>query len=442
VNRFVNRLPGYCFVPVCLLSLLCLLLLPGCERDHDANGSVEITIWSMWTGQEEQNFERVLKRYEQLHPHIHIRNLGAVGDDTKTVRAIVAGVPPDFCTLSDPSYLGPLARNHALLPLDSLFQQSGLRTGDFVPASLGLCRYRGQLYGMPFLIDAKALMWDKDAFRAAGLDPERPPRTLEELTADAAKLTQRDADGKLIRLGLRPLNMDDVEAVGALYNGRLADPQTGRITADDPGNVAALVWNKDLVERMGGNADVNAFKSGFGRDMGTSNPFFVGKVAMQFAGEWTPYWVSRFAPQMRYGVAPVPPPASHPENAGMTWIGGNVFCIPAESRHPKEAWDFMVWMQSPEAQVMFAHDMYNVPNTRAAIKSPVLRTGQPFRTRYALYLDMADDPRAGYFPVTPVASLYMNELSTASDQVLFGDKTPQQALTEVCVRVQKELEHQ
>ncbi len=430
----------------CLLSICCLALLHGCERGRDENGVVEITVWSMWTGQEEQNFDRVLHLYEQQHPHIRIRNLGAVSDDTKTVRAIVAGVPPDFCTLNDPAYLGPLARNHALLRLDDMFQKSGLREADFVPASLGLCRYNGQLYGMPFLIDAKALLWDKDAFREAGLDPERPPRTLEELTDYAAKLTKRDADGKLIRLGMRPLgpptNLDDIYELFALFNGRLADPQTGRITADNTANAAELAWNKNLVERMGGNEEVNAFKSGFGRDMGTSNPFFVGKVAMEVGGEWIPYWTSRFAPQMRYGVAPIPPPAAHPENAGITWIGGNVFCIPTESRHPKEAWDFMVWMQSTEAQVMFAHDMYNVPNARSAIKSPVLRTGQPFRTRYAIYLDMADDPRAGYFPVTPVASLYMNELSTATDQVLFGDKTPGQALTAVRVRVQKELDHQ
>ena len=426
-----------------MLAAFCLLAAHGCGPvGQDGRGVMEITVWSMWTGQEEQNFEHVLRRYEQLHPGIRLRNLGAVGDDTKTVRAIVAGVPPDFCTLSDPSYVGPLARNHALRPLDDLFRQSGLREADFVPASLGLCRYQGRLYGMPFLIDDKALMWDKDAFRAAGLDPERPPRTLEELTEYATKLTKRDAEGKLTRLGLRPLSMDDVYAIAALYNGRFADPQTGRITADEPGNIAALAWNKQLVEQMGGNEAVNAFKSGFARDMGASGPFFVGKVAMQFSGEWTPYWIARFAPQMRYGVAPVPPPAAHPENRGITWIGGNVFCIPNESRHPKEAWDFMVWMQSTEAQVMFAHDMYNVPNTRAAIQSPVLRTGQPFRTRYALFLDMAADPRAGYFPVTPVASLYMNQLSTATDTVLFGDKTPQRVLAEVRERVQRELEHQ
>ena len=419
-----------------LLALLC-----GCGRPETARqGTTEITVWSMWSGQEEQNFQRVLDRYEAEHPGIHIHNLGAVSDDTKTIRALVAGVPPDFFTLSDPSNLGPLARSNALRPLDTLFQQSGLREADFVPASLALCRYQNRLYGMPFLIDDSALLWDKQAFREAGLDPDRPPRTLEELADDAVKLTKRDADGKIVRLGLRPPG--DLYHIIALFGGRLIDPATGHITADDPHNVAALTWYKGLVDREGGINAVNEFASGFGRDQGTSNPFYVGKVAMMFNGEWNPYWVARYAPQLSYDVAPAPPPAARPDRARTTWLGGNVFCIPVESKHPKEAWDFMVWMQCREAQVMFAHDMNNVPNMRTVLHDPQLRTGPPFRKRYAVFLDLADSPNAGYFPALPVASRYINEMSTAIDRVLFGEKMPAQALAEVRARVQKELDQQ
>src|SRR5215831_8427056 len=83
--------------------LLLLLLGVGCARPAAGRaGDVEITLWSMWSGQEEKNFQRVLRRYEQEHPGITFHNLGAVSDDTKTVRALVAGVPPDFFTLADP----------------------------------------------------------------------------------------------------------------------------------------------------------------------------------------------------------------------------------------------------------------------------------------------------------------------------------------------------
>jgi multiple sugar transport system substrate-binding protein len=391
----------------------------------------------MWTGQEELNFNRVLRRYEQLHPGVRIRDLGAVSDDTKTIRALVAGVPPDMFTIADPSYLGPLARNHAIRPLDAFFRQSGVRAGDFVPASLALCRYDNRLYGMPFLIDDLALLWDKRAFASAGLDPDRPPRTLEELADYTVRLTRHDANGNITRLGL---TIGDLYLIMALYGGKLADPATGRITADDPANVAAVNWYKGIVDRIGGIEKVRAFQSGFGSNQGSSNPFFVGKVAMMFNGEWNPYWISRYAPAMDYDVAPVPPPAGHPERARSTWLGGNVFCIPIESHHPKEAWDFLVWAQSREAQVLFCHDMNNVPNQRAALYAPELRTGPPFRRKYARFLDLADSPNAGFFPVLPVTNLYMNAMSTAIDKVLDGDLSAAAALAGVRERVQKEMD--
>ncbi len=426
------------------LGAICILLcltasLTGCGRAQASRKDIiELSIWSMWSGPEEQNFLRVLRRYEELHPNIHIKNLGAVSDDTKTIRALVAGVPPDLCTLSDASYLGPLARNQAVLSMDKMFQESGLKSADFVPSSLNLCRYKNKLYGLPFLIDDEAMLWNKQAFREAGLDPDRPPKTLEELAEYAVKLTKRDSEGKITRLGLRP--PPDYWVLMALFGGRLIDPVTGKITPDDPGNAAGLKWYKGVVDRVGGFSEVNAFASGFGRDASASNPFYTGKVAIMFNGEWNPYWISRYAPQLDYGVAPIPAPAACPQNAGTTWLGGNVFCIPTESRHPKEAWDFLVWAQTEEAQVMFAKDMNNVPNQLSAIRSPKLRTGPPFRAKYSIYLDLADGPKAKFFPALPATNLYSSQMITSVDKIMLGDLTAENALAGVRVRVQKEMD--
>jgi len=427
-----------------LLLLLLLLALPGCQRaGAERPGVVELTIWTGWTGTEEIGFQRVLRRYEQLHPNIRFHSLGGVNDDTKTVRAIVAGVPPDVFAIWDVSYLGPYAHNRAIRPLDDLFRQSGLRESDFLPASLGMCRYRGRLYAMPFLVDVSALYWNKQAFAEAGLDPERPPRTLEELTEYAVKLTQRDASGKITRLGLaRPATAFDGFLLSSLFGGKVFDPKTGRVTGNDAGCLAAARWYKDLIDRMGGIEQVNAFTSGLGQAQGANNPFYIGKVAMMFSGEWNPYWISRYAPQLEYGISFVPPPASHPENAPMTVFGSNDFCISAESKHPKEAWDFLVWLQSYEAQVMFAKAINNIPNMRAATLAPELREGAAYRRRFAFMLDLARNAQGVYFPATPVTSLYMNQRTTALDMILYGQKTPEEALNAVRIRVQKELDQQ
>ena len=293
---------------------------------------------------------------------------------------------------------------------------------------------------MPFLIDDLALIWNKQAFRDAGLDPEQPPRTMEQLAEYAVKLTKRDGGGRITRLGLRPPG--DVYALYFVYGGTLLDPATGRITADAPGNVAGLTWYRDLVKRVGGIEQINAFTSGFGASQGANNPLYTGQVAMLFGGEWDPYWASRYAPQLQYGVAALPPPAAHPERAGTTVIGGNVFCIPADSHHPNEARDFLVWMQSAEAQTQFAHDMNNVPNMRTALHSPTLRAGAPFRRQYGKFCDLADSPNAAYFPALPAASLYMSQLNNAADKTLYGELSPTQALARARARTQKEQDQQ
>jgi len=415
--------------------------LNGCGRSGaNPPDMLHLPFWSMWSGQEEKNFQRVLDRYHQLHPNIVLENLGAIRDDTKTIRAIVAGVPPDLFTLADPLYLGPLAANDAIYPLDDLFRQAGLREDDFVPASLSLCRSRGRLYAMPYLIDDYALMWNKQAFREGGLDPERPPQTLEELEAYAVQLTRRE-NGRLTRLGLQPASdMSQMYALMQLFGARLYDSQANRVTADDPNNVAAFEWYLNLVNKMGGYEEVNGFAAGFGQAQGANNPFFVGKVAMMVNGEWNPYWCHRYAPHLEYGVAPLPAPKDRPDRARSTWLGGNMICIPKGGKYPDEAWKVLVWMQTDEAQILFASAMNNVPNRRSALRAKELREGANYKQKFSVFLDLADSPNGGHFPALPVANLYNNELTTARDLVLDGQKTPAQALADVRVRVQRELD--
>ena len=78
-----------------LMTAALLLTIHGCGRKAGgASDRVEITIWTGWTGAEEIGFRRVLRRYEQLHPRIRFHSLTGVNNDTKTLRALVAGVPP------------------------------------------------------------------------------------------------------------------------------------------------------------------------------------------------------------------------------------------------------------------------------------------------------------------------------------------------------------
>jgi multiple sugar transport system substrate-binding protein len=389
----------------------------------------------MWGGEEAEAFQRTLDAFNASHPGIRVENLPAV-DDAKIIRAIVADDPPELFTCKEPSYLGSLAGNGALEPLDEKFRNAGFREEDQAPGALSQCRYKGRLYGLLFLEDCLGLIYSRDAFRESGLDPDRPPQTFEELLETAKRLTKRDPSGRITRLGWMPLK--DIHLLLSAFGGKFVDAKTGAVTADDALNVAALEWYAKVIKAQGGPEAVMAFAAGFGDEQGINNPFLRGKVAMMFNGQWNPFWFERYGGKVDYGVAPLPHPKSRPDLAGPNWLGGNLFCIPANCRHPREAWEFLKWTQTVEAQVLFAEHMHGIPNLLSARKMPSLRTGADWKPRYALFMDLATSPNARHFPTTPVSGLYQYELTNAADFVRFGARTPVEALADVQRRVARE----
>lgn len=412
-----------------------VLLMCGCARDGAPPGSVEVDVWSGWTGQEAKSFQSLVDDFNREHPGIFVRNLGGVTDSTKVTRAITAGAPPDVFTVWNAADVGPLAHYGAIRDLSEDYRASGLKDSEFVPSALNICHYEGRLISLPILMDANALLWNKAAFRAAGLDPNRPPRTLQELKQYAAKLTKKDANGNITQLGLQ---LPGTTLLCWLSGGDFLDPNTGAITADTPENIAAFQYYRDLVNAMGGREGVQAFGSGFGQGQGPNNPFFVGKVAMMISGEWIPSWIEKYAPTMEYGVAPIPYDAAHPDRKGTTLIAVNQLAIPTEARHPKEAWTFLRWLQRPDIQVRFAEALNNVPSTKAALADPDLTTGSLRKENFGKFCRIAQNPNARGFPVTPVSQLYQDELGRATEFILYGTKSPEQALADVQKKVETE----
>jgi multiple sugar transport system substrate-binding protein len=409
----------------------------GCRSVHPSlDSKTHLSLWSGWTGAEGKSFQKVVDHFNAAHPAIFVENLGGVQDDTKTIRAITAGVPPDVFFLWSPSNLGPLVANNAVRPLDEPFRASGFKESDFIRAALEMGRVHGRLYSLPYLVDCSGLYWNKAIYREEGLNPERPPETLEELAEIAGKLTHRDRNGNILRLGL---DLPDIQLVLFLFGGRLLD-ERDRPTADDPRNLQAFRWYLDLVKRMGGINQINSYASGYGQVQGANHPFFIAKTAMMLSGEYIPWWIERYAPRLSYGLTACPYPRAAPALHGSNLIGGNPMCIPTESRHPNEAWEFIRWVQSHDAQVEFATALNNVPNVRSVLSDPTLTQGSLRKRNYAKFLRFADQPNARVIPPLPVMNYYLSEITNARDFVLHGDKSPEQALSDVQRKVTTELD--
>jgi len=437
------RRPGRAIGPVARvgigagLILLLLSLVPGCAHRLPSQQRIRVTCSSGFVGVDQDIFEKLVAMFNAEQHRYRLENHTTVEEDTRIFRSITAGTPPDFFFLWQPAYIGALAANGALMPLDDFLRRSGLRQEDFVPGALEQARYRDKLYALPFLIDGSGLFWNRDLFEEAGLDPNRPPRTIEELLDYATKLTKRDRRGNLVRLGFQPPALH--EMIG-LFGGRLADPATGRITANDPRNVEALAWYVKLCDAQGGGLRIDSFQQGFGEFDSANNHFFVGKVAMMFAGEWFPIYVTRYGVTMDYGVTALPYPSRYPERKGACFLGGNFAMIPIESRNPEGAWAFLQWMQTPRAQVTLARLGQNCPNIRSSILAPELIHGDREKEAFGTICRIVAQGKGAYFPATPVNVAYIEELQTAAQRAMRKTVSPKEALDAVQRRLEAYME--
>jgi multiple sugar transport system substrate-binding protein len=147
--------------------------------------------------QTQADFEKdVIGKFKTANPGVDVKitwvpNFNKLQEVLTTDFA--AGTPPDVFILGI-GWIPPFAEQ--LAPLTgSAFGADYLK--DFSPSLLETASYKGTLYGIPLVLDTRMLVYRKDIFKAAGLDPEKPPTSWTELREMAIKLTKRDASGKI-----------------------------------------------------------------------------------------------------------------------------------------------------------------------------------------------------------------------------------------------------
>jgi multiple sugar transport system substrate-binding protein len=336
----------------------------------------------------------------------------------KVLAAIQGGDPPELIVPGGADNIGTYAREGLVMPLDDLIAKGGVDMQDVIPSSLGVCRYYGKLYCLPWGTDAYALFWNKDLFQQAGLDPEKPPQTLDELSEFAKKLNKTDADGNLTQIGFIP----DFEwshsgdTYVQLFGGDFYTPDGTKITlASDP-IVQALEWEKQFYVGPGVE-NVERLKSGFGD--AAQNGFNSGKIAMMLDGEWIPAAIKEATPNLRSGVAPFPYPADHPERKGQVVLGGTVVAIPANVKDVDLAWKMFSWMEQPQnvADVMVNNG--NLPTSKKAAADPRFREDP----NLAIFLDLANGANAKGYTYTPINSELNDKFGPIEEQAIRGQIT-------------------
>ncbi len=266
---------------------------------------------------------------------------------------------PDLVSVGDNNLANYVYRK-LVAPVDpSAFGFASLKAlvDAYEPGSLDGFMVGGQLYGIPMDLAAISMYYRKDFFRDAGLDPDKPPTTWEEVAEYGRKLVKRDASGHIVRAGwgweARSLSSH------FYYWGTLL-PQKGvdflnadgtRNGFDGAGGMAAFgflsdSFNKDPFAALGLSPVISPI-----------DDFGAGRVAMINSGFWLAPSLEQQYPKVAYkdgvyGIARLPQFAgATPRTRLNPWI----WAVSAKSRMVKQAWQFISFMtKSPENQAVWA----------------------------------------------------------------------------------------
>ncbi|MBI5832382.1 MAG: ABC transporter substrate-binding protein [Armatimonadetes bacterium] len=429
------------FLPRAVLALLLgsVVLLSGCARPGAASrdGRVHISYWEKWTGFEGDAMRAVVDAYNASQDRIFVDLLTVSQVDQKLLLATAGGNPPDVAGLwSNNTHV--YADMNAIRTLDDLCEQAGIGPRDFIPSFWDLCTYRGHVFALPTTPATVALHYNKKLMRAAGLDPDRPPRTIEELDAAAARLTTRDADGKIDIAGFLPSEPGWWNwAWGYWFGGELYDGKS-KLTVTSPENLRAFTWVQQYAKTYGTQA-IQVFQSGFGNFSSPQNPFVSGKVAMELQGVWMYNFIDKFNKNLEWGVAPFPYPADRPDLAGQSLVDMDTLVIPSGSRHPREAFEFMRYVASPAGAELLNLGQRKFSPLTALTPDFYQRHPHPYLRDF---VKLAYAQRVFSPPKLAIWKEFGDEMSNAFSKIWLVEETPEQALGRVQDRMQRKLDRE
>lgn len=398
---------------------------------------VHVSYWEKWTGFEKDAMQAVVDDFNHSQSEVWVDYLSISGVNQKTLIATAAGNPPDLAGVWAADIVD-FADKGALLPLDDALARSSIREERYLPVywqmgTASVVEADGHaathMYALVSAPSVLALHWNKTLFARAGLDPEKPPRTLAELDADAKLLTHR-AGTDISQIGFLPTEPGWWPyGWGYWFGGRPWDGGN-RILIDSPENRRAYHWLRGYAESYGVQALQN-LSSSFGNYASAQNPFLSGKLAMVLQGVWLGDFIARYAPDLSWGAAPFPSESA--DGAPVTLADADMLAIPRGARHPAEAFRFMEFLsQEVETEKVCLGQGKNSPLKEVSEaffehhKNPHIR----------MFQTLARSPAAAAVPKLPIWHEYVSEESNALSRTWLLEATPERALRDAQARVQ------
>ena len=398
------------------LILLAALLLAF------AQAQTTLTFWNSFGDNE--TMQTLLEEFNASHPDIQVEGVDVGNYNemiTRLQAAVVSGRVPDVVQLEITRY-GIFADRGVLLPLGDLIASSDFGVDDLIPGIWEAAQYGGAPYVIPFNNSVPVMYYNKDLFRAAGLDPENPPATWDELVDAANALTVREGD-QTTQYGLSAPPQWVRHAFVRQNGGDWMDEAVTELTLTSPEAVGAYRFLHDLIYEE----EVAYAEAGIDANEDLSDQDFIsGRTAIIFTSTGN---LGSFQEDTNFelGVAPLPCNEACAAPIGGATLG-IIASIPEERQ--QAAWEFIRWMTNTENNAYWHTETGYMPIRKSTLES---QTSQDFYAENPAFKVAIDQFQASSFPrPRPPAMPAIRELElTAWEEIATNTKTVEEALQDL-----------
>ena len=418
-------------IPWCLMvgAIMGLMVAAGCSK-QEASSNKEIVLWH-WMTDREDTLEKLADQYQKLSGvkvRLEIYAPSDVYSSRIRASAQTDTLPDIFGVLGEPWDLASYIKSGHVANLEAaMLANGGAWRKQFFPKALASDFFSARnqydvsqgIYGVPIDVTNIQMLYNKDLFKQAGLNPEHPPQTWAEWIADWHQLKAAGIPGFVSGWG--ETWMINCFASNYAFNvmgeKKVMETYRGKVPYTDPDWVRVFsLFDEIRREDLLASGAVTMINKA------AEQAFANGKVAFAFNGSWCVHPYQEMNPALSY--APMLPPRVSDRFPMRIWGGaGSSFMVNARSPRRNEAIRFLQWLTEEPQQSLLSKETFNLPANRASVRdlSPIL-------AGFAAHMEDTTHPSQWPASERPTVT---EAIGKGIQSILIGEKTPAQVAADI-----------
>ena len=363
-----------------------------------ATAPVEITMWYAISNKLEDELKALTQKYNSSQSKVKVKLVfqGSYDDAIdKYLAALRAKTALPQVVQLEETQTQVGIDSKSFVPISACIKADNYDTSDFLDRVIAYYTFDGTQVAMPFNTSNPVLYYNKTIFREAGLDPEKPPTTLEEVREASKKIVESGAAKHGISIEYQPWYIEQMlakEGLPAVNNENGRARRATEAMFDWPEVAEIFTWLQDMT-KDGLALSVGRNPQGIDHFLAVASKKAAMTIGTSAAlGTVKQVVSSGQVTGVEIGVAPMPG-LSGDNTKGGVMVGGAELWITKSSSDEQiaAAWDFLKFVDSPESQAQWHLGTGYVPIRKSAIDLPDVKAKWAAEPEYSVAFKQLSD---------------------------------------------------